>query len=92
MSKYITQPDYIYYKGTSIPKNRFGITDLFELEKVEQKLLLKAYKYFHEKLDESTTFDENYLINLHQKAFSELYEFAGEYRNVNISKGYSTFC
>ncbi|MCF8356902.1 MAG: Fic family protein [Melioribacteraceae bacterium] len=29
---------------------------------------------------------------MHGKTFSKLYDFAGKYRNVNISKGYSTFC
>ena len=37
-------------------------------------------------------FDEKYFKELHRKAFHKLYDFAGKYRTVNISKGYTTFC
>ena len=32
------------------------------------------------------------MIELHKKTFSKLYPFAGKYRTLNISKGYTTFC
>ena len=62
------------------------------MEKEEQNLLLQSYEYFHSSLSEDTLFDEDYLKLLQKKFFSKLYDFAGEYRNVNVSKGYSVFC
>ena len=54
--------------------------------------MLKGYEYFHKRLSKDTVFNEKYFIELHRKTFNKLYNFAGKYRNVNISKGYSTFC
>ena len=92
MSKYTQDKNYIYYKNTNIPKNKFNIRNLKILEEKERELLIKGYNYFHKSLSESTVFDEKYFKELHAKTFNELYDFAGKYRTVNISKGYSTFC
>ncbi|MBL1214737.1 MAG: cell filamentation protein Fic [Ignavibacteriae bacterium] len=92
MSKYTQDKNYIYYPNTNIPINKLNIRDLKTLEEEERKLLLKGYEYFHINLSEQTVFDENYFVELHQKTFSKLYSFAGKFRTVNISKGYSTFC
>lgn len=62
------------------------------LEEEERKLLLNGYSHFHKELSESTIFDEKYFKDLHRKTFNKLYDFAGKYRTVNISKGYTTFC
>lgn len=92
MSKYTQDKNYIYYENTNIPINKLNIRNLNTLEEKERKLLLKGYEYFHKNLSEDTIFDEKYLRELHGKTFNKLYDFAGKYRNVNISKGYSTFC
>ena len=92
MSKYTQDKNYIYYKNTNIPINILNIRDARTLEEEERKLLLKGYEYFHKNLSEKTVFNEDYFRELHRKAFIKLYDFAGKYRNVNISKGYSTFC
>lgn len=92
MSKYTQENNYIYYEDTNIPRNKLNIRNLRKLEEEEQKLLLKGYEHFHKNLAENTIFDENYFKELHRETFNKLYEFAGKYRNVNISKGYSTFC
>lgn len=92
ISKYTQDPSYIYYENTSIPINKLNIRDQDVIEAEERKLLTKGYEYFHKKLSESTVFDERYFKELHRKTFNKLYAFAGEYRTVNISKGYSTFC
>ena len=92
MSKYTQDKNYIYYQNTNIPINKLDIRDLKILEEEERKLLLKGYAYFHKNLKESTIFDEKYFKELHRKTFASLYNFAGMYRTVNISKGYTTFC
>lgn len=38
-----------------------------------------------------SSFDSAHLRDIHRFLFSDIYEWAGEYRSVNISKG-STFC
>ena len=92
MSKYTQDKNYIYYKNTDIPKNKLNIRNQMILEAKERKLLLGGYEYFHNNLSESTIFDKKYFKELHRKTFGKLYDFAGKYRTVNISKGYVTFC
>lgn len=92
MSKYTHDKNYIYYDGSNIPINKLNIQNLKTLEETERKFLLKGYEYFHKKLSESTVFDEKYFKELHKISFDKLYDFAGKYRTINISKGYSTFC
>src|SRR3972149_5862174 len=92
MSKYTENKNYIYYPSTNIPINKLNIREQTILEAEERKLLFKGYEYFHKNLSESTLFDEKYFKNLHKKTFSKLYNFAGKYRTINISKGYTTFC
>ena len=92
MSKYTVDKSYIYYENSNVPKNKLDIRDLKILEEKEREFLLFGYEYFHKNLKASTTFNEKYLIRLHQKTFGSLSEFAGKFRNVNVSKGYSTFC
>ena len=92
MSKYTQDKNYIYYKNTNILINKLNIRDLKNLEEEERELLLKGYEYFHKRLIETTVFDEKYFGELHKKTFLKLYVFAGKYRTVNISNGYTTFC
>lgn len=92
MAKYTQDKNYIYYENSNIPINNLKIRDLKILEEEERKLLVKGYEYFHKSLSESTLFDEKYFIELHRKTFNKLYNFAGKYRTVNISKNYKTFC
>ena len=92
MSKYTEDKNYIYYPNTSVPINKLDIRDQKSLEAEERKLLLIGYEYFHKNLSESTLFNEKYFKKLHKKTFGDLYDFAGEYRTINISKGYTTFC
>jgi cell filamentation protein len=92
MSKYTQDKNYIYYENSNIPINKLNIRDVSILEEKEQELLLFGYKSFHKSLSENTDFDEDYFRLLHKNTFEALYDFAGNYRKVNISKGYSTFC
>lgn len=70
-------------------ENKFGITDPTELARVEEKTSkAKALELFELGLldtFEAGTFDG--LANIHRYLFGEIYDFAGETREVNISKG-----
>ena len=92
MSKYQLDSSPIYIDGTDIPKNKLDITDSELIHEIEYNLLTQAYEQFSTQLKKNTIFDESYFINLHKKTFESLYDFAGIYRNVNMSKGDSQFC
>jgi cell filamentation protein len=92
MSKYLHDNNPIYIDGTDVPKNRLGITDAILLHEIEARLLRDAYSVFLEELTAETNFDETYFKSLHRRTFESLYEWAGEYRNLNMAKGESRFC
>lgn len=92
MSKYQFAESDIYLPGTDIPRNRLGIETPDLLHEVEGTLLQQAYARFIAELDSSTRLDENYFISLHRDIFESLYELAGLYRTVDMSKGGSLFC
>ena len=70
-------------------ENKFNITNSAELAKVEEKVSkTKALELFKKGLLndlEVGTFDS--LAKIHKYLFDEIYDFAGEIRNVNIAKG-----
>ena len=92
MSKYQFTASDIYLPGTDIPKNNLGITEPELLHEVEETLLQQAYQTFITECEINTRFDENYFKSLHQRTFESLYEWAGVYRTVEMSKGSSLFC
>lgn len=92
MSKYQFQESDIYLPGTDIPRNRLGITEADLLHEIEQSLLQQAYQVFIAELQPATRFDEAYFKSLHQRTWASLYDWAGEYRSVDMSKGGSLFC
>lgn len=92
MSKYQFTESDIYLPGTDIPRNRLGIETPDLLHEVEGTLLQQAYTRFITELDPSVRFDEDYFKSLHRDTYESLYEWAGLYRNVDMSKGGSLFC
>ena len=92
MSKYQFTESDIYLPGSDIPNNRMGIEAPDLLHEVEATLLQQAYTRFITELDSAACFDEAYFKSLHHDTFSSLYEWAGLYRTVDMSKGGSLFC
>jgi cell filamentation protein len=92
ISKYHLKDSSFYYSNTDIPVNKFDIKDAQTIHDIEQELLIKSYEIFFDELDENTIFDEEYFISLHKRTFESLYEWAGVYRDFNMSKGESRFC
>ncbi len=70
-------------------KNRLGIKSEIELAKEEERISkLKAKKLFESGILnrlEAGTFES--LATIHKELFEDIYDFAGEIRRVNISKG-----
>ena len=92
MSRYQLEKSDIYLPGTDIPKNRLGITEADLLHEIEATLLQQAYQTFIDELQPATRFDEDYFKSLHQRTWASLYDWAGEYRSVDMGKGGSLFC
>ena len=91
-SKYQLKDNSFYYPNTDIPKNKFDIKNSETIHEIEKELLEEAYIIFFDELDETTIFDEIYFKQLHKRTFESLYDWAGKYRNFNMSKGESRFC
>ena len=91
-SKYLLESSSIYLEGTDIPRNKPGITNTDELHELERELLEEAYQVFYHALTDDTLFDEAYFKALHRRTFEGLYDWAGDYRQFNMSKGSSRFC
>lgn len=69
--------------------NKFGITDSTELARVEERVSKKkAIEMFETgHLDELEIGTFQSLVNIHEKLFEDIYDFAGKIRDVNIVKG-----
>jgi cell filamentation protein len=72
-----------------ILENKLNITDITELANTEEKLSKqKAYKLFESGfLDTLEAGTYSSLSSIHHYLFSDIYDFAGKIREVNISKG-----
>ena len=70
-------------------ENKLGITNEIELAKEEEKVTkLKALELFDtNRINEFEVGTYKGLASIHNYLFSDIYEFAGKMRNVNISKG-----
>jgi cell filamentation protein len=68
-------------------RNRRGITSLRQLERDESEALLAATQQAIDRTRVDQRFAANDVRVMHHRWLRELYEWAGEYRTVNISKG-----
>ncbi|MGM9994285.1 MAG: protein adenylyltransferase Fic [Candidatus Avigastranaerophilus sp.] len=70
-------------------ENKLGITESAELARVEEKISkTKALELFEKKiLDTLPAGKFEALSKIHKYLFEEIYNFAGEIRDVNIAKG-----
>lgn len=76
------------YGMTDVLKNKLNIRNEEELKEYEKKVvalkLLSIRKAVYEKFENN--FNEERLRFIHKYLFSEVYDFAGEYREENITK------
>lgn len=74
-------------------ENKLGITNQTDLKPEEERLTKLKAKHFFESGDvnrvEVGTFQG--LSDIHRYLFSDIYEFAGQVRDVNIGKGQFRF-
>ncbi len=78
--------DPYLYPGTSLLKNLRGLTDPKLLERFEAR---QTHRRIAELIDNPVAgrFDVAHLKAIHRYIFQDVYEWAGEFRTVNISKG-----
>lgn len=76
-------------RGVVMLENKLGISNHIELAKVEEKLSKQKAKELFEtgKIDQFEVGTFRGLADIHHYLFEEIYDFAGELREVNISKG-----
>ena len=70
-------------------KNKFNITSQVELNRTEEKISKQKAKQFFETGDIHKTHIGTFagLSTIHAYLFSDIYDFAGKIRDVNIAKG-----
>lgn len=89
MDKYDASNDHYCYPNTTVLKNKLEITDEKRLEEAEREIT----KLSTSDVNASTPpYRLKYLQHIHATLFSELYNWAGQIREVNISKGGTSFC
>lgn len=73
-------------------RNRRGIITVDEAEFAETELLTKAYLNSFDWVTASMRFTKQSIRDMHHLWLGDLYQMAGSYRTVNVSKGGFLFC
>ena len=79
--------DPYVYSGTDVLRNKAGIRDTAQLERYER--LKTRNRQLDISLDIPITVDG--YKSIHRRLFQDVYEWAGEFRTVNVAKG-DLFC
>jgi cell filamentation protein len=80
-----------YYPKSHILLNKLDLTNEIDLQEAENQLLEQCVKYFSGKTQSITSFNSSLICKIHQVFLSKLYQWAGKYRTVDISKGNTRF-
>lgn len=83
--------DPYVYPGTEILKNKFNCRNKEEFNILERNATAKRLKDIRE-MEAIGNFNFEHLKKIHKYIFQDVYSWAGEIRNVDISKGNSLFC
>lgn len=82
--------DYYCYEDSPVLKNKFGIKDEKLLDEAERKFTsFKTAKLIEDPIKGELNFE--YIKKIHKYLFDEIYDWAGEIRKTDISKG-NIFC
>ena len=79
--------DPYVWSGSTVLRNLAGITDQQTLDIVERETVLQRLR----EGCPSGAFDRQHLQAIHHHLFQDMYEWAGQVRTLNISKGVSHF-
>jgi cell filamentation protein len=67
-------------------RNKLGITDLDEMDRAEAQALVKATDALIHEYGTDHRFCADDICHMHQIWLGDIYEWAGKYRSINISK------
>lgn len=82
--------DYYCYPNSNVLKNKLNIEDEKSLDAAEREISgAKAVEFMRNPFPEQLDF--NYIKRLHKWLFEDIYDWAGETRKIDISKG-NIFC
>jgi len=70
----------------TVLKNKLGIIDSQEMDKFEAESLIKATDALFHEYDSEHQFTADDICHMHKVWLGDIYEWAGKYRTVNISK------
>ena len=91
IEKYRTDdPDFD--KEFGVMKNRLGIKNPLELEMRESQALMEAYDYAALNYEDSHVFSIDDIKKLHHLFLGKIYDWAGEYRSVDLSSPGIRWC
>lgn len=85
---YEAEPDPYCYPGSSVLKNKAGLTDPAALEAFETAMTFAR----SEEALPSGRFSVRHYKAIHHHLFQDVYDWAGKYRTVRLAKGKSMFC
>lgn len=80
--------DRYTYDDSDVLKNKFDIRDAAELEAVERRFFAERAST----LTEPVVLTPEAFSAVHKHLFQDVYDWAGEYRDVDIAKGQTRFC
>ena len=90
MSRYDADDTYCI-PGTAVLKNKAGIKDQDQLDEYEGDFTaIRLIELTQNPVEGS--YDLAHLCKIHQYLFQDVYEWAGEIRSVDITRGESRFC
>lgn len=89
LDKYGTGDDPYCHPGSNVLQNLLNIEDHEELAEAEAELTVLAVEEIE---FDSPPYDLNYFQSLHRQVFEDVYEWAGELRSIDMSKGTTRFC
>jgi cell filamentation protein len=75
----------------TVLRNKLGIADSDEMDRVEAEALIKATDALFHEIDVDHQFNADDICHMHKVWLGDIYVWAGEYRRVNISKDEFTF-
>ena len=89
LDKYGTGDDPYCYPGSKVLRNLLNIEDDEELAAAEAELTELAVEEIE---FDAPPYDLDYFQSLHRQVFEDVYEWAGELRDIDMSKGTTRFC
>lgn len=90
--KYGVAHDKYCYPNSDVLVNLLNIRDSALLDEAEAEFTAERYRTYEPSQPALSDFSFEHLKHLHHHLFQDLFEWAGETRDVDISKGDTRFC